>query len=112
MAGESEPDPLDTGLTGKARQASDWIHANRSHWVRGLLMIAFFLVLSVVRLLVGLIALFQLGSLLLTGQSNGPLRRFGASFAFYTSDLVAYLTCATDDLPFPFSEWPRARPPE
>jgi len=99
---------MDQGLMDKARQAKDWVYTNRSHWMRGLLMIAFFFVLGLVKLLIGLMALFQFGSLLLTGEPNGRLRRLGGSLAIYTSDLAAYLTCASEELPFPFSEWPRA----
>jgi len=89
------------------QRATDWIVANRSNWVKGLLMLAFYLVFWFVKLGVGLIALFQLGSLLITGRPNDPLRAFGASLAFFAHDIVAYLTCATERLPFPFTEWPR-----
>jgi hypothetical protein len=75
-------------------------------------MIGFFLVLGLVRLLVGLVALFQFGWLLATGEPNARLSRFGASLSLYAYDLVEYLTCAGDRLPFPFGEWPRAELPE
>jgi len=90
------------------RTAGDWVAANRSHWLRGLLMLAFFLVLWAVRLVVAVAALFQLGALLLTGAPNEQVSRFGASLALYTAEIVAYLTCASDALPFPFGRWPRA----
>ncbi len=89
------------------QRTTEWIVANRSVWLRGLLMLALFFVFWLVKLVVGLIALFQFGSLLLTGQTNGQLRAFGASLAFYSHDIVTYLTCASERLPFPFTEWPR-----
>lgn len=89
------------------QRAGDWVVANRSNWVRGLLMLAFFFVFWLAKFAVGLIALFQFGSMLLNGGPNGSLCRFGASLAFYIHDIVAYLTCATERLPFPFTEWPR-----
>ncbi len=100
--GDSEERPV----AALIHRAADWVVANRSHWVRGLLMLAFFLVLGVVKILVGLMALFQLGALLITGEPNEPVRGFGRGLARYTHDLVAYLTCASDRPPFPFREWP------
>jgi hypothetical protein len=94
------------------RGASDWVLANRSHWLRALLMLAFYFVLGLVKLLVGLMALFQFGSLLITGAANPRLSRFGAGLAVYTCDIVDYLTCAGERLPFPFSEWPGSGSPE
>ena len=59
------------------------------------------------KLVAGLIALFQFGSLLLTRQTKSQLRVLGASLALYGHDIVACLTCASERLPFPFTEWPR-----
>jgi hypothetical protein len=97
---EGDPSP-------SIQRATDWVVANRSNWVRGLLMLAFYFVFWLVKLMVSLIGLFQFGFLLLTRQPNAPLRSFGASLALYAHDIVAYLTCATERLPFPFTEWPR-----
>ena len=88
------------------RRAGEWLSENRSHWLRALLMLLFYVVLSVLRLVVGLVALFQVISLLLTGQPNETLRHFGEGLGRYTHDLVAYLTCADDQAPFPFGPWP------
>jgi hypothetical protein len=93
-------------MAAAIRRLTAWALANRSHWVRGLLMLAFFVVLSVLRILVGLLALFQLGVLLIMGEPNEPVRRFGGSLARYTQDVVAFLTCTSDQAPFPFREWP------
>jgi len=88
------------------RRAAEWLSANRSHWIRALLMLLFYVVLSVLRLVVGLVALFQVVSLLLTGQPNETLRHFGGGLGRYAQDLVAYLTCADDQAPFPFGPGP------
>jgi hypothetical protein len=88
-------------------RASDWLFANRSNWTRGLLMLVFFIVFWLIKFLVGFIALFQFGSLLFTGSPNRPLQVFGESLAFFSQDIVAYLTCASERVPFPFTEWPR-----
>lgn len=91
---------------GAAKKATDWVIANRNHWVRGLLMLVFAFVLGLLKLVVGLIALFQFGTLILTGEPNRPLQVFGQGLALYGHDLIAYLTCASERLPFPFTEWP------
>lgn len=107
MIGENGPGIRERGALAMQR-AGDWVAANRSHWLRGLLMLGFFLVLWVLRLVVAVAAIFQLGALLLTGAPNDQVARFGAALAFYTAEIVAYLTCASDRLPFPFGPWPRA----
>lgn len=112
MADDRQRDSNDSGLSRRLDRAADWVLANRSNWVRGLLMLAFVFVLGLVKLLVGFMALFQFGALLITGQPNEQVRSFGGSLAVYTGEIVAYLTCATDRAPFPFREWPRPPRPE
>lgn len=112
MSDEAGSETAERRLYGRARQAKDWVLANRSNWLRGLLMLAFFFVLGLVKLLVGLVALFQFGSLLLAAGPNDRLARFGSALSLYTGELVAFLTCAQDRAPFPFSEWPRASWPD
>jgi hypothetical protein len=107
MAFGGRPGTEEDRSRSSLQRTTDWIVANRSVWLRGLLMLALFFVFWLVKLVVGLIALFQFGSLLLTGQTNSQLRVFGASLALYSHDIVAYLTCASERLPFPFTEWPR-----
>jgi hypothetical protein len=36
------------------------------------------------------------------------LRNFGMSFAHWFEAAVRYLTCASDEKPFPWKEWPAA----
>ncbi len=91
----------------KTQRIQAWFLKTRAHWLRGLLMLAFFLLLGLLKLAVGFLALFQFGSLLLTGEPNPRLARFGAGLSLYLGDLVAYLLCTTDRLPFPFGEWPK-----
>jgi hypothetical protein len=94
------------------QRVGDWFYATRNHWKRGLLMLLYVLVLSLVKLAVTLIALFQFGYILITGGPNGLVRDFGASLALFTGDLVAFLVCADERPPFPFTEWPRPSRPE
>lgn len=88
-------------------QATEWVAANRPKWVRGLLMLLFAIVLEVVQFLSGLMALVQFVLLLVNGAPNEPLRRFGAALAIYAQEIVAFLTCASEQTPFPFGDWPQ-----
>ena len=107
MANDRRKTASEGNPSSSIQRTMDWVVANRSNWVRGLLMLAFYFVLWLLKLLVSLIALFQFGFLLLTRRPNVSLQTFGASLAFYAHDVVAYLTCASERLPFPFSDWPR-----
>lgn len=44
---------------------------------------------------------------LLTGEPNPELQRFGKSLAVYFSQIINFALFNTDDMPFPFSEWPK-----
>ena len=107
MTENSREDTGHSAATATGKKVADWVIANRNNWVRGILMLVFAFVLGLLKLVVGLMALFQFGSLLLTGEPNRPLQNFGRGLAIYGHDLIAYLTCASDHLPFPFTEWPR-----
>ena len=112
MTENSQQSTDDQVTQGTGKKVADWVIANRNNWVRGILMLVFAFVLGLLKLIVGLMALFQFGSLLLTGEPNRPLQNFGRGLAVYGHDLIAYLTCASDHLPFPFTEWPRQIRPE
>jgi hypothetical protein len=48
----------------------------------------------------------QLALSLVTQRKNADLTRFGAGLATYAKQLIEFLTCNSDALPFPFSSWP------
>jgi len=94
------------------QRVRDWFYATRHHWKRGLLMLLYVLVLGLIKLVATLIAIFQLGYILIFGTPNAMVRDFGASLAVFTGQLIAFLVCADDRPPFPFSDWPRPTPPD
>ena len=100
-----------SGLGTLLQRVGDWFYATRHHWKRGLLMLLYILAFSVVKLVITLIAIFQFGSILITGSPNGVVRDFGESLALFTEELVAFLVCADEYPPFPFREWPRPSRP-
>lgn len=78
----------------------------RSLWVRVLLMLLMGLALHIAVTILGAVALVQL---LFAAVSDGPnqrLQRFGRGLGFYLRQITDFVTFASEDLPFPFSDWP------
>jgi Domain of unknown function (DUF4389) len=81
---------------------------SQSRLVRALYLIFFMLAFGAGQSVLGLITVVQFVWLLAAGEPNQALRRFGASLARWFADTVRFLTCASDDKPFPWREWPSA----
>ncbi len=76
---------------------------------RMLYSLLFALVISVLETVVGVLVIFQLLYTLITKRE--PSRRvpdFGNRLATYFYRMLRYLTYNSDDLPFPFSDFPEA----
>ena len=78
----------------------------RNIWLRGLFMLQMALAYHVAGTLVFIVAVIQFVMALLTGAPNVRLVSFGRSLGRYFQQLVNFLTFATEQIPFPFSEWP------
>lgn len=78
----------------------------RNIWLRGLFMLLMALAYHVAGTLVLIVAVIQFVMALLTGAPNVRLVSFGRSLGRYFQQLVNFLTFATEQIPFPFSEWP------
>lgn len=78
--------------------------------VRLLHLLLFAVVFWVLCWAVALTAIVQLVLRVFAGASNADLRRFGSALARYAAQVIAYLSFASDRLPFPFSEWPDETP--
>ena len=79
---------------------------SRASWLRLLYMVLFVALWSITRLVVLAVVILQVLSLLFSGGRNERLAGFGESLAVYSYQLVAYLTFASEEQPFPFSDWP------
>lgn len=79
---------------------------SRSFWSRVLFAALFIAIWIVSRLIVATVVVLQVSFLLLSGAPNARLTTAGRSLAAYSAELVAYLTFATENQPFPFSAWP------
>jgi len=74
-------------------------------WKRIVFMLIYALIDSLVKLLLWLVVLLQVGSVLLTGKTNPNILNFGKSLSTYHYHILLFLTFNTEQLPFPFSDW-------
>lgn len=77
-----------------------------SLFMTALYMILFYLVFVLAGyVLIGL-GVIQVAVRLLSGQPQAELKRFGAGFGRYMSQIVDYISMKSDVKPYPFNEWP------
>ncbi len=86
--------------------------ADRSIWVRALYMVILVIAYSIGETLLVIISVFQFLSALVTGKVNDSLQTFGANLSAYLYDILQFATFNSEDLPFPFSDWPEVEPGE
>lgn len=82
--------------------------SRRNIWLRGLFMLLMGLALHLSGTLLFFVALFQFILVLLNDTPNDRLAAFGRSLARYFEQIARYLAFATEEIPFPFSDWPSA----
>ncbi len=94
---------------GSIMVTSGEVKKNLTHgdaWLRVFFMIVFAFVYWVVNWLLAAVVLVQIGWSLITANTSGRLREFGASLADYLRQIVRFITYNSDDMPFPFADWP------
>lgn len=79
--------------------------SRRPVWVRGFYMLLMAILWHVAEVVLFAVAIIQF-ILALLGTPNERLTAFGRGLARYLQQAAAYLTFASDELPFPFSDWP------
>lgn len=84
----------------------DALPAPRKLWQRVLLMLLLAIAFQLSGWLLFFTAVTQLIFVLVTGQTNTRLLRFGRSLGFYLAQTARFETFATEALPFPFADWP------
>ncbi len=78
-----------------------------STWTRLIYIILFTITFRLAGLVIGMITLIQFFTVLLGGDApNARLKSFGRKLAAYVSQVIAFLTYASDNKPFPIGEWP------
>jgi hypothetical protein len=78
----------------------------RDVWMRGLFMLLFMFAFGIGQVLLNLTAVVQFLWLLFTNEPNRFLLRFGSSLAGWFSEIARFLSCASDEKPFPWKSWP------
>jgi Domain of unknown function (DUF4389) len=89
------------------RNKTDAPESRRPVWVRGFYMLLMLVVWQVAEAVLLGVAIIQFIFALLGGP-NERLTAFGGSLAQYLRQVAAFITYATDEMPFPFSDWPAA----
>lgn len=79
---------------------------NTETWKQVFLILLFLFVQGWVKFVIVLMAVFQLGSIVLAGQTNVRLLKLGRQLAMYDYQINLFLTFNSEDRPFPFSSWP------
>jgi hypothetical protein len=80
----------------------------RSVWKRGLFMLLFAVAFAIAQTLLNLLAIVQFLWLLFANEPNQFLLRFGRSLSVWFADAARFLSCTTDEMPFPWKSWPDA----
>lgn len=89
-------------------QRSDTATVKHNIWLRGVFMVLMAMVCQLCGTLLFFVAVIQFVIVLLNNPPNARLSAFGRSLGNYLRQIVNYLTFASEDVPFPFSEWPSA----
>jgi hypothetical protein len=80
----------------------------RSLWLRGLLMLLMAMAFHLAATLLAALALVQFVLAILGGSPNERLQRLGRGLGRYLGQISDFETFATEEAPFPFSDWPSA----
>jgi hypothetical protein len=78
----------------------------RPIWVRGLMMILMALAYQLVSTLLLVVAVIQFVLMLVSNAPNARLSGLGRSLGRYQSQVADFVSFATEEAPFPFSDWP------
>jgi hypothetical protein len=77
-------------------------------WMRGLFMLLFIIGLGIGQWLLNALAIVQFLWLLFTREPNPALAGFGHSLSIWLAEVGRFLTCASEEKPFPWKPWPDA----
>ena len=77
--------------------------------LRLIYVILFYVILSLCRFVVAVVAGVQFLHVLFTEELQSDLLRFSQSLTRYIGQLAGYITWAENTKPFPFTDWPSQR---
>lgn len=78
----------------------------RNIWIRALFMLLMALAYQVSGTVLCIVTVIQFLIMLLNDRPNARLVSFGRSMGRYLQQIVNFLTFASEDIPFPFNDWP------
>lgn len=78
----------------------------RNIWIRGLFMLLMILAYHVCGTVLLIVTFIQFVMMLLSDTPNPRLVTFGRSLGRYLQQIADFLTFATEEMPFPFKDWP------
>ncbi len=81
-------------------------YKDRNVWLRGMYMLLFIFLMGVAKFVTLVVVTLQFLTVLLTGQVNNNLLRFGKSLSDYQYQIMMFLTYNSELQPFPMSNWP------
>jgi hypothetical protein len=79
--------------------------------MRGLFMLLLISAFAVGQALLPLLTFVQFIWLLVAREPNQNLAAFGSSLSIWLAEVGRFLTCGTDDKPFPWRPWPDTSAP-
>ena len=79
-------------------------------WQRVLYMLFFIFIYAISKFLIIGVMLFQFVTIILTGNTNEQLLKFGQNLSTYLYQITIFLTYNSEQRPFPFSAWPDGAP--
>ncbi|WP_297324332.1 DUF4389 domain-containing protein [Nitrosomonas sp.] len=79
-------------------------------WQRVLYMLFFIFIYTISKFLIIGVMLFQFITIILTGNINEQLLKFGQNLSTYLYQITIFLTYNSEQRPFPFSAWPDGAP--
>ena len=83
---------------------------DKDTWLRFVYLVMFGVVFYLCSLLAFATSVFQFLAKLFSGSSFEGLSEFGDQLATYVSQVIRYLTFASDEKPFPFAPLPGRKP--
>jgi hypothetical protein len=86
--------------------------SSSEYWLRALYTFFFILCAEIAGTLILVVAIGQILFTLITGQPNPRLINFGDSLAQYLFAIFKFVTCKSEEKPFPFADWPVSEPVE
>jgi Domain of unknown function (DUF4389) len=94
------------------KKNSDVSDSKRKIWLRGLYMLFMVVAFHVGEALLVIFAVIQFVIVLMNGAPNERLVAFGGNLGIYLRQIAHFLTYASEEVPFPFSDWPEQEEPE